>query len=138
MSAIDTKVNVGIEERREFSIRDAAMSGDIAINILTSDVAPEPTSDAWSYTVKFEIVDSSGRVHDWFSGDIAAAAADTSVAGTASVSDATPAVVNGVGSVDLEGDAADWLDTEEATCTLNGTILGVTLGDKVFTVTFTA
>ena len=138
MSAIDQKVNVGIEERREFSVRDAAMSGDIIVNILTADVAPEPTAAIWSYAVVFQLEDSLGRIHDWCSQDIVATAADDSTAGTAAVSDASPAVVNGVGTVTLSGDAEAWLDTEEATCTIDGTVLGITLTDAVFTVVFTA
>jgi hypothetical protein len=82
--------------------------------------------------------DTAGNVHNWYNGDIVAAAADTSAAGTAAVDDTSPAVTNGVGTVVLSGDAAAWLDTETATCTLNGTVLGVTLANKVFTVTFTA
>ena len=140
MSEIDKKTNVGIEERREFSIRDAALSGDLDLTIFTADVTPEPTSEAWSYTVKFGLVDSNGRIHDWYTGDITAAAADTSTAGTASVDDATPTIINGIGTVVLSGDAADWLDTEDATVTLDGSVatLGITLTQKVFTVTFTA
>lgn len=140
MSEIDRKVNVGIEERREFSIRDAAMSGDLDLTIFTADVTPAPTAAEWEYTVKFGLVDSNGRIHDWYTGDITAAVADTSTAGTASIDDATPSIVNGVGTVVLSGDAAAWLDTETATVTLDGSVstLGITLTQKVFTVTFTA
>lgn len=137
MSGIEKKIGIPPYIRDEIAIRDRAMSGDIAIEILTADVAPAPTSDVWSYTIKFQLVDSHGNVHNWYNGNIAAAAGDTSTAGTASVDDATPAVVDGVGTVVLQGDAQDWLNAETATCTLNGTVLGVSLANKVFTVTFT-
>lgn len=138
MSDIKDRLGIQPQVRDEFALRDAAMSGDIAINIITDDVAPAPTAAAWEYVVAFEIVNAAGDRHTWFSADITAAAADTSTAGTASVSDTTPAVVNGYGTVTLSGDAADWLDTETATCTLDATILGKDLTDAVFTVTFTA
>lgn len=126
------------------AVRDAlnqiatAMAGDIEINVLTDVVTPAPTSDAWSYTVAFELVDSNGVRHEWYTGTITAAASDDSAAGTASVSDATPSVVNGFGTVDLEGDAASWADTEVATLTLDATIMGNDLTDATWTATFTA
>lgn len=134
----DVLRNLDPKTRRALEARDAAMSGDMIIDILTAVVTPAPTAAAWTYTVKFRIVDSSGKVHDWFSGDIAAAASDDSSAGTASVSDATPAVSKGYGEVDIEGDAETWADTEVATLTLNGSIMGKTLADKTWTATFTA
>lgn len=137
MSGIENILSVHPVLRREFAVRDRAMSGDIVINILTADVTPAPTAAVWNYVIKFELVDSKGNVHNWYNGDIVATAGDTSAAGTASVDDGTPAVVNGIGTVTLSGDAAAWLNTETATCTLNGSVLGVTLGNKVFTVTFT-
>ena len=138
MSGIDNKIGLAPELRKEISIRDKAMSGDIIINILTANVTPAPTAAIWSYTVLFQLEDSNGNVHNWFNGDIAASAADTSAVGTASVGDATPAVVNGVGSVVFSGDAASWLDTETATCTISGTLALKTLVSKDFVVTFTA
>jgi hypothetical protein len=109
----------------------------LKFTILTADVAPAPTAAIWSYTVKFEIQDASGNGMEAFDGDVTAAAADTSTAGTASVDDTSPAVVNGVGTVVLSGDAADWLNTETATCTLTHTLNGNTVTSDVFTVTFT-
>ena len=125
------------EVREILSVHAAAMSGDVLINAITAVVTPAPTSAAWSYTVEFELVDSLGRRHTWYNGDITAAASDDSSAGTASVSDSTPAVVDGFGSVDLEGDAQDWLNTEVATLTLDATILGYDLTDETWTATFT-
>ena len=124
--------------REALSVLAAGLSGDIAINVLLDDVAPAPTAAAWSYDVPFELVDSLGRRHEWFNGDVTAVASDDSTAGTASVSDATPTMVDGFGTVTLSGDAAAWIATEAATLTLDLTINGQDLTDAVFTVTFTA
>lgn len=110
----------------------------LTFNIITANVTPAPTAAIWSYTVQFEITDASGNRIEAFDGDVTAAAGDTSTAGTASVDDTSPAMSNGIGSVVLSGDAADWLDTETATCTISHTLNGNTVTQKVFTVTFTA
>lgn len=140
MTGISEKLGLKPQLREQLEVFASALNGDILIDIKTAEVTPSPTSSAWNYTVGFELVDSEGRLHNWINQDIAAAAGDTSTAGTASVGDATPAVVNGKGTVVLSGDAADWLDTETATLTLNGSIssLGVTLTDATWVVTFTA
>ena len=124
--------------REALSNQAAAMSGDILVNILTVNVTPEPTSAVWAYDVEFELVDSLGRRHEWYNGNIVAAASDDSSAGTAAVDDASPAMVDGLGTVELSGAAQAWLDTEVATLTLNGTVLGKVMSDATFTVTFTA
>ena len=124
--------------RTYLNAMSAGLSGDLIFNILLADVTPAPTAAAWSYTINFEIVDSNGNRHEWFDGDVGAAVADDSTAGTASVDDATPPMVNGIGTVVLSGDAADWLDTEEATVTLSKSLNGNTVTGAVFTVTFTA
>jgi hypothetical protein len=95
-------------------------------------------SSAWDYTIKFEIVNSGGSRHVWFDGDVTAGASDTSVAGTASVDDTSPSIVDGVGTVVLSGDAQNWLDTETATMTLSHTLNGNTVTADTFVVTFTA
>ena len=106
---------------------------------LTSDVTPSPTSEAWNYRVVFELRDSNGKRMVWANGTATATPSDTSVAGTATVDNATPAIVNGRISVTLSGDAADWLDTETATVTVDaGTIGAVDTTVKAFLVTFTA
>ena len=110
---------------------------DIAIVVLISNVTPAPTAAAWSYTVPFEMQTAAGEVIP-YTGNIAAAAGDTSTAGTASVSDSTPAMVMGKGTVDLEGDEAAWLDTETATLTLTYTTAYGNDKTDTFVVTFTA
>lgn len=138
MSAYEKENGIAPAVREALSTQAAGMSGDIAIEVLTAAPTPAPTAAAWEYDVAFQLVDTDGRCHAWFSGDLTAAASDSSTAGTASVSDATPAVVNGVGTVTLSGDAAAWLATETATLTLDGTVLGTALDAVTFVVTFTA
>jgi hypothetical protein len=138
MGALDQYTGIQPQTRGILNQMAAAMAGDIAINVITAVVTPAPTAAAWSYTVAFEIVDSNGQRHEWYNDTISAAASDDSTAGTASVSDATPSVVNGFGTVDLEGDAASWADTEVATLTLDATIMGYDLTDATWTATFTA
>lgn len=136
-------MNVDPKTRRQLVQMQKAMSGDMIITIDTAVVTPEPTAAAWSYTVVFRITDALGKTHDWYSADFTAGIADDSTAGTASIDDATPAVVNGQGTVVVSGDAADWLDTEVATLSLSPTgsgtdIMGSTIAQKQWTATFTA
>lgn len=138
MAAYDKDTGIQPATREALSVIAAGMSGDIVINTITAEPTPAPTSDVWSYTVGFELTDTAGNRHEWYNGDVTAAASDTSTAGTAAVDDGTPAVVNGYGTVVLSGDAADWLDTETAVLTLDGTIMGTALDAVTWTVTFTA
>lgn len=111
----------------------------VSVVIKRANVTPAPTAAAWSYVVPFELIGTvSGKVIP-FTGNIAAGIADTSSAGTASIDDATPAVVDGRGSVTVSGDAAAWLDTETATLTLTYTLIrGSSTATDTFIVTFTA
>lgn len=112
-------------------------AGDITIIISLANVAPAPTAAVWSYIVPFELKTAIGELIP-YTGNIVAAASNTSTAGTAAVSDASPAVVLGKGSVTLSGDAAAWLDTETATLTLTYTDAYATAHTDTFVVTFTA
>ena len=136
---MEVKQGITPQQREVIELRDKAMSGDIVLNVLRADVTPSPTSSVWTYTVKCSVETAAGEIHDWYSGELGAAAADTSTAGTAAVDDSTPSCVNGIATVVLSGDAATWADTETATCTFSSSdILGVNPSDAVFTVTFTA
>lgn len=110
---------------------------DVVVSIERANVAPAPTAAVWSYVVPFHLETTAGETIP-FNGTIAATVADTSTAGTAAVSTATPAVVNGRGTVTLSGDAAAWLDTETATLTLTHTNLRGGTDTDTFVVTFTA
>lgn len=110
---------------------------DIAIVVKRANVTPAPTAAVWSYVVPFEMQTAAGEIIP-YTGNIVAAAGDTSSAGTAAVSDSSPAMVLGVGSVTLSGDAAAWLDTETATLTLTYTTAYGNDKTDTFVVTFTA
>ena len=138
MAGIDNKIGVKPAVRGAISNMAKAMSGDITIEILTAVKTPLPTAAIWDYDVSFQIIDASGEVHDWANQNIVAAVATDSSAGTPAIDDATPALMNGQGSVSVSGDAAAWLDEEVVTLTLSGTVLGKTLASKTWTVTFTA
>jgi len=132
------KIGFSPELRESLSAIGAGLSGDIVINILTADDAPVPASTAWTKIISFELQTAGGKLHDWANGTITATPSDTSTAGTATVSDGTPSVVAGVGTVTLIGDAQNWLDTETALCTLGGTFGAKTLANVAFTRTYTA
>jgi hypothetical protein len=138
MSDIRTKLGIQPAVRDELYLRDKALSGDMVFVISPETVAPVPTSAAWTRNVIIELQTAAGEVHTWFSADIATTIADTSTAGTASITDTTPAMVNGRCVVVVSGDAADWLNTETDTLTLaNSTILGYTVTGGTSVETFT-
>jgi hypothetical protein len=127
--------------REQFSIRDAAMSGDIVMVIAPTAVAPVPTSDAWTRNVLISIETAAGVVHNWLNGTYATtlSIADDSTAGTASIVSTTLTIVNGQAIVVVSGDAEDWLDTETDTLTIaNITVLGETITAGTSVETFTA
>lgn len=110
----------------------------VLVVVERANVTPAPTAAAWSYEVPFSLVgEVSGYVIP-YNGTIGAAAADTSSAGTAAVSSATPTVTMGRGTVTLSGNAQAWLDTETATLTLTYTNLRGGTATDTFVVTFTA
>ncbi|MCP4336481.1 MAG: hypothetical protein GY679_01360 [Mycoplasma sp.] len=127
----------GVKPRlREYlKLQEEALNGNLAFEILTADVNEPAGAAGWTHTVTFQVVDSSGNVHSWFNEDVTATPADSSTLGTATVSDGTPTVTNGVGTVNLIGDAAAWVAAEDATMTLSHTMLGYTVTAAVFTVT---
>jgi len=127
------KIGLSPQLKDSLNALGSGLSGDIIINILSADDTLPATSSAWTKVVKFQLEDSIGNVMDWFNGTIDALVGDTSTAGTASVDDATPAVVNGVGSIILSGDASAWLATETATIAFSGTLPTKTLATKTFT-----
>lgn len=113
------------------------LADDVAVVCMPANIAPAPTAEAWSYTVPFEIRSArTGKVLP-INGTIGAAAGDTSSAGTATVSSATPTVYLGRGTVNLIGDAQAWLNTETATCTLTYTNLRGGTDTDAYVVTFT-
>ena len=126
--------------RNEIEVRDKAMSGDIVFAITPATVAPAPTSAAWTRDVVVEVQDASGSVHTWINQDYATALAiaDTSTAGTASITSTTLSIVNGRAVVTVSGDAVAWLNAETDTLTVsNITVMGYTITGGASVETFT-
>lgn len=110
---------------------------DVSMVILPANITPAPTAAAWAYTVPFELRSARTGVILPINGTVAATVADTSTAGTATVSTATPAVRMGRGQVNLIGNAAAWLNTETATLTVTYTNLRGGTDVDTWVVTFT-
>lgn len=118
-----------------------ATGGDIVMVISPETVAPSPTSSAWTRTVTVEIQNAAGEIHTWLSQAYTTteSIADTSTAGTASITSTTLTLVNGRAEIVVSGDAADWLDTETDTLTIgNITVAGYTVTGGTSVETFTA
>lgn len=109
----------------------------VLVVIDRANIAPAPTSAAWSYSVPFRLVGEISGLTLPYTGTIGAAAGDTSSAGTASVPAATVDVVLGRGVATLNGDAAAWLNADTATLTLTYSNLRAGTDVDTFVVTFT-
>ena len=138
---LDSRNGIQPAVKDELKIRDKAMAGDIVMVIDPETVAPAPTSSAWTRNVKISIQSAAGEVHEWLNQSYTTtlAIADTSTAGTASITSTTLTLVNGEATVVVSGDAQDWLDTETDTLTVsNITVLGYTVTGGTSVETFTA
>lgn len=123
--------------QKKLNMMEKAMSGDMVFSISPATVNRVATSAAFTRTVTIKLTDAAGNVHDWYNGTLGTTIADTSTAGTASITDTTPDMVNGVCKVVVSGSAAAWVAGETNTLTLaNKTILGqtVTGGTSVETI----
>lgn len=141
MSKFDNMLGIQPEIRREIAIRDKALAGDIVFVVTPATVTPAPTSAAWTRTVYCSLENAAGERHTWFNDAIASGVsiADDSTAGTASIPSTTLTFIDGLATVVVSGDAADWLDTETDTLTVaEATILGYTIASKTSVETFTA
>jgi hypothetical protein len=128
-----------------------ALSGDIVLKCTPATATPAPTAAAWSTPVVITLETADGELHKWFSGKLLLAIADTSTAGTASIdpTGTSPYMVDGSYTVNIKGDAAEWLNAETATLTVNvadqdpggGTtdysVLGYAVAAKTTVLTFT-
>lgn len=139
VTASSVSTSIGAPEARvqdkQQDVLKNALTGDLIMRVITADQSRVEGTGPFTYTVQFELVDSNGTRHDWFSGDASATAGDTSALGTASVNDATPAMVDGVGTVTLTLSAHAWVAAEVATVEFGGTINGYTVTTDTFTVT---
>ena len=134
--------NMGLAPQLRTELHKIAlgMSGDLTFVVYPATVAPSPTSAAWTRTVRIQLEDQYGRVHNWFNKAITTGVsiADTSTAGTASIPSTTLTFVRGVATVVVSGDAEDWLNTETDTLTVaEATIMGYTVAAKTSVETFT-
>ncbi len=138
MSDILTRKGIQLATRQEMALRDKALSGDMVLSITPATVAPAPRATAWTRTVTIRLKDAAGNVHTWYNGTLTVSIADDSTAGTATITDTTPNMVNGVCTVVISGDAQDWLNTETDTLTVsNQAILGYTVIGGTSVETFT-
>lgn len=140
MSAIMDKRGLQLELRKEIEVRDLALAGDMLFVVTPATVAPAPTAVAWTRTVVCELQTAGGKVHTWFNKAITTGVsiADTSTAGTASITSTTLTFVDGKATVVVSGDLADWLNTETDTLTFaEATVLGYTVAAKTSVETFT-
>ena len=138
---LDSRNGIQPAVKDELKIRDKALAGDIVMVIDPETVAPVPTSSAWTRNVKISIQSAAGEVHEWLNQSYTTtlSIADTSTAGTASITSTTLTLVNGEATVVVSGDAQDWLDTETDTLTVaNITVMGYTVTGGTSVETFTA
>lgn len=96
-----------------------AFCGDVVLKCTPATYAPTPTSSAWSQQVVVTLETADGELHKWYSGPVTLAIADTSTAGTATISPAAGAhyMTDGTLTVTVSGNAAAWLNTETVTLT---------------------
>ncbi len=138
MSDINKKSGIQPAVRKEFSVRDAAMAGDIVMVISPVTLDTPATALAFTRNVLVSIETAAGVVHDWLSADYTTtlSIADASTAGTASIVSTTLSIRGGSAIVVVSGDAAAWDAAETDTLTVaNITVLGesVTGGTSVET-----
>ena len=132
---------LGDANRRDRMLQEA-LKGDIVFVVSPATVAPLPTAAAWTREVNVTVENAAGEIHEWFNEEIATGVsiADGSTAGTASIPSTTLSVVDGQVTVIVSGDAADWLDTETDTLTVEEYtgFAGQTMAAKTSVETFTA
>lgn len=117
----------------------SAMLGDISILVSPESIETTALNGTWKRTVEINFRDSKGRIHGWLSTTFpnAISVADTSVAGTSSITSTDLVVDRGKASVEISGDATDWLAGETDTLTVaNVEIMGNTITGGASTQTF--
>jgi len=119
-----------LTQNENIDLLGAAINGDMTMVITPTAVTSAATAEAWTRVVNVKVVDSNGTKHAWLTQDFTTTAsiADTSTAGTASITSTTLSLVGGEANITVSGDAADWLATETDTLTIGDlTILGYTV-----------
>jgi hypothetical protein len=134
----DFPVVNGGGDRADWDAFVKAHSGDMVFLCTPAAPTVKATSSGWSLPVTVQLATADGEVHKWFQGPITLAIADTSAAGTASITPAAGAhnMVDGELSVTISGDAAAWLAAETATLSISSiTVIGYTVPAKTCVVT---
>jgi len=131
------KAITSFKNTQSSEILEKALSGDIIIKCFPETITRAATAEAFSRDVEVRLETSGGEVHGWYNGTLPVAATDASSAGTASIADSATEVtlVNGIGTIAVEGDTAAWLGgvAQVETATVVGTI--ATAGNATVTVT---
>lgn len=126
--------------RSEIGLRDNAMAGDMVFVVTPATVSTPATAALWTRTVKVQLQNAAGKLHSWFNKAIATGVsiADTSAAGTATITSTTLTFVDGEATVVVSGDAAAWNAAQTDTLTITAaTVLGYTVASKTSVETFT-
>lgn len=98
----------------------SALSGDIVLEISPEAVDREATDAVWTRTVTLTLKNTAGEVLTFYNGtqETKASIATDSVAGAPTIASQDIVFVNGVSSIVVSGDAADWLEDETDTLTI--------------------
>ena len=133
----DYPVVNGGGDRADWNAFIKAHSGDMAFACSPVPSIIAAGTAAWSKQVTLQLATADGEVHKWFQGQVTLSAADTSSAGTASISPTgAQNMVDGQLPVTLSGNAAAWVAGETVTITVAATtVLGYTVAQKAFVFT---
>jgi hypothetical protein len=127
------------QERKYEELVAKAMSGDMVWTITPATKSTAATAAAWTRNVLVELKTAAGDLHTWFNKAIATGVsiADTSSAGTASITSTTLTIINGQAVITVSGNAASWLAADTDTLTIAAaTIMGCTVAAKTSVETF--
>lgn len=133
--------NIGVspQQRRIDDLQAKAAAGDLVWVLTPATKSTAATSAAWTRKVLVQLKTAAGEVHEWFNKAITTGVsiADTSSAGTASITSTTLTIVNGQAEITVSGTAAAWNAAETDTLTVAAaTIMGYTVASKTSVETF--
>ena len=127
------------QERNYEDLVAKAMAGDMVWTVTPATKSTAATAAAWTRKVLVELKTAAGEVHEWFNKAITTGVsiADTSAAGTASITSTTLTIVDGKAEITVSGNAAAWNAAETDTLTIAAaTIMGYTVASKTSVETF--
>jgi len=133
-----TEMKAGLRKSKN-NAAELAIAGDIVIVVSPVATTRAATTAAFNRFVKVKLQTAAGARHSWFTGTLPAAIADTSSAGTASIHGGatTVSLVDGMGVIQIDGDAAAWLSgvAQVETATVVTASGATTAGDATVIVT---